>query len=743
MADGHEPIVFAHPLSAAHRPRVKRRIVWFAGGGGSSAAMLQAFGAPPDAALNHWHVAIGAHMAHFPQTEHYCSDAFEVKPEDVFPSDDIDFGWFSPDCTDFSRAKGKALRSERRRGLAWVVVDWAKARRVRCIIVENVAEFQGWGPLYPEGHEQAGERIPEREGETFREWVQALRDLGYAVEWKVLNAADYGAPTTRERLYVKARCDGKPIIWPAPTHAPRKKCVKLGLKPWRGACEVIDFSIDCPSIFLTPPEIKAAKLKVKRPLVAATLKRVARGIDRFVISSADPFIVGVTQRTWGGDRADSVDEPLRTITTSKGGEFAVVEPFVAHLTHQGAPRVSDIGEPLATVTGANRGEMAMISPCIIRTDMQSSAARNGIRDVCEPLATTTSGGGIASVEAELAFISSNYTSNTCGGRGDPREPAKTFASANHHSVISAAIVGCGGRRGQSPPCDVENPFPTVTGKADACLTTAHLVGRAHGASLQRQFGRSIGSDIEEPAGTVTGGGSGKTALMAAHLGRQFGSTVSGRDIAEPHPTVMTEGGGGKSQLVAAHLESYYDTGIGSDCAEPMRAATAKPRHALTAAWVEQANTDMVGRALREPLSTMVGRGTTQRLIELRLEIEGGEVGRRGQVLAFLWDQFGSPTDAEWTDPLATREGRLKLGLVVLQGQVWMIVDIGLRMLVPKELAGAMGLLPEIDLSVDNYGRPITKTNQTHLIGNMVSPPPARALMEADCLDDAPLTRAAA
>lgn len=842
MADGSGPIIV--PVAASGL-KIKRNIVWFAGGGGSSEAIKQAFGADPDAALNHWPTAIAAHQRHFPATDHYCADAFDIEPGMIFPNDDIGFGWFSPDCTDFSVAKGKALRSERRRGLAWVVVDWARERRPDVIMVENVWEFTGWGPLYPDGHPQAGERIPERVGETFKEWRQAFLDLGGEFDHRKLNAADYGAATTRERLYVIIRFDGKPIVWPARTHAPRGEAAKLGLKPWVGACEVIDWSIKCPSLFLTAEEIKAGKLRVRRPLKPATLKRVARGIDRFVISAADPFIAPLTHQ--GGDRTHGGREPLPTVTGAHRGEFALIEPYVVPITQQtwGKDRAHDARDPLKTITTAKGGEFAAVAP-------------------------------------QVALISNNYTSNTNGGRGDPRDPAKTFASANHHSVVTGDLApmvngdfhcqGCGEGNAATwwPTCEwcghqqtgnrpaptvahlttfqqniigtdpaeplrtvmagaprhglvrshvVEAPFivgtafgdgreraglrawsgmeplRVVNASNDKAIGAAFLVpsynewpgqaprcrditrtmptvvpggngGRLTVASLHQANTHDYGSSIEFPARAATGRA--KQGLVLASLGRDFSTSV-GRSLFDPAPTVMSDGFG-KSSLITAHMaqgnfddvgraitdpattftqratqqqlcvssiQSYYATGIGSSCEDPVRVATAKARHGLTASWMHQANTGMVGRDLRDPASTIVLKGCTQQLIEARLEVEGGEVGRRGAVLEFLWHHFGVPTEAEMADPLATREGRLKLGLVLIKGQVWMIVDIGLRMLVPRELAGAMGLPKDFDLEHDINGRTITKTDQTHLIGNMVSPPPALALIRANCIDPAP------
>ena len=618
-------------------PGAWKSVIGFAGGGGSSVALKLATGCDPDVAMNHWMTAVRAHQRHFPLTEHHCTDVWETDPMSVLPGERIAFGWFSPDCTDFSKAKGKAPRAERIRGLGWSIIPWAVARRIGVIMLENVEEFAQWGPVYrcPDDVRakgvpgEVGEPIKALRGTTFARWRSRLEALGYVVDWRIVNAADFGAPTTRKRLYLVARCDGKPIVWPERTHAPRKDAERLGLKPWRGACEIIDWSLDCPSIFLTPPEVKDLRRttgkRVNRPLVAATLKRIARGMERYVIGAAESYLVNITQRGWGGDRAHAVRAPLPTLTSSRGGEYALVGPSLVSVAH---------------------GEEARAWP-------------------------------------------------------------------------------------------VDEPARTQTGKHDKALVAA---------SLHQLNTRDVGCGAMEPLRTHTGRG--HHGLAAAHLVRQFGTGMAA-DAREPAPTVMADGGG-KTQLVAAHLGAYYGQQHGGPVDEPQLTGTGKDRHALTLAWLEQANTDMVGHPAQDPLSTIVGRGTTQRLIEARLEQDGGPVGRRGAVLAFFWDHFGLPTAAEWSDPAATLQGRLKFGLVLLtprgerigsaEGvtaeppakEIFMIVDIGLRMLTPAELAGAMGLPPEYDLATDLHGAPISKTHQTQMIGNMVSPPPAAALIAANC-----------
>ena len=261
-----------------------------------------ALGRSPDYAINHDPVALGLHARNHPDTKHFCESIFDVDPVDVCVGRPVGLAWFSPDCTHFSRAKGGAPRKKKIRCLAWVVVRWAAAVRTRVIILENVAEFQTWGPLTAEG-----QPCKARQGDTFREWVGHLRHLGYVVEWRELVAADYGAPTSRKRFFLVARCDGKPVVWPAATHGPGRA------KPYRTAAECIDWSIPCGSIF-----------ERKKPLAENTLKRIAAGLRRFVLEAPEPFIVSY----YGEKRAflikyygakqgqsSSVGEPMHTLTS--------------------------------------------------------------------------------------------------------------------------------------------------------------------------------------------------------------------------------------------------------------------------------------------------------------------------------------------------------------------------------------------------------------------------------------------
>jgi len=753
-------------------------VVGFAGGGGSSVAIRMALGVAPDLAMNHWLTAVLAHQRHFPETEHHCADIFEVDPRGWRPGERIAFAWFSPDCTDFSKAKGKAPRSERIRGLAWSIMPWLVARRPDVTIIENVEEFEQAGPVYRSPDDwrargvrgTPGEPIKALRGQMFQRLARRVRQMGGTIEWRVVNAADFGAPTTRKRLYVIIRLDGRPIVWPERTHAPRKDAAALGLKPWRGACEIIDWSKDCPSIFLKPDEVEDLRRRtgkrVQRPLVPATQKRIARGLERYVIGSAEPFIVPITHQ--GDARAHGVRDPLRTITSVKGGEFALVDAGLVGLGGRRAqsPPVAPQA-PFPTITG--KADAALVSGTVVRTDMHQSNSRC-VYDPADPLRTNTSSGGhgVAS-----AYLVPRYGERPAGFRCEAC--GEVFADPH--------ASGCGGLApAECPRCGEEERVALLPGQAPRALDVQEPTpcpvptgnqGSLAAVSLHQMNTRDVGGDAGDPLRTTAARE--HQALQSACLVRQFGSAVGGRDAEDPLGATMGQGGHGgghdqlisaymaqgnhaqlgreateplttltsrstQQQLISAHVESYYRTGEGSSGAEPLRTSTAKDRHGLVAAWLEQANTGMVGHPATSPVSTIVAGGgadcgwggATQRLIEARLELDGGSVGRRAAVLGFLWAHFGVPTSEEWAEPTATLEARKKFGLVILGDQVWMIVDVGLRMLTPAELGAAMGLPPEYDLASDAHGRPVSKTHQTQMIGNMVSPPPAAALIAANC-----------
>ena len=318
----------------------------FAGGGGASMGIEWALGRSPDIAVNHDPQAVRMHQVNHPHTKHYCESVFNVSPQEVCGGRPVGYLWMSPDCTHYSKARGKKPVSKRVRGLAWVGKRWAATVRPRVIFLENVEEFKSWGPLVRVN----GEWHPckKRSGRTFRNFVRELNRLGYVVDWQEMRACDYGAPTIRKRLFLVARCDGEPIQWPQPTHGdPKMEAVKGGaLYPWRTAAECIDWSIPCPSIF-----------ERKRPLAENTLRRIARGIQRYVIDNPEPFIVPI-QHYNGRNPAHSIKQPLRTVTAyPKGGSFALVAPSIS--TYYGPKagnhhRGQELTEPLRTQTTENR-----------------------------------------------------------------------------------------------------------------------------------------------------------------------------------------------------------------------------------------------------------------------------------------------------------------------------------------------------------------------------------------------------
>ncbi len=375
----------------------------FAGGGGASTGIETATGRHVDIAINHDPQAVALHTVNHPQTRHFVSDVFEVDPLTVTAGRPVGLLWASPDCTFHSKARGGKPHRDRkqankRRALAGVVIRWAKAVRPRVICLENVEEFQHWGPLGGDG-----QPCPKRRGSSFRRWCASLRTLGYTVEWRELRACDYGAPTIRKRLFLVARCDGAPIVWPAPTHgAPDSLPVRQRkLLPWRMAAECIDWSVPAPSIFGRA-----------RPLADATCRRIAKGVVRYVIEAAEPFIVGVGGRA-GQSPERSLSKPFGTVTSK--ADAALVAAFLAkHYTGVvGAP----LDAPAGTVTTVDHHSLVAASLLKMRGDNVGSAAD-------APLHTISAGG--THHAAVHAFLTAYYGSEGDGQPlGDPLRTAPT------------------------------------------------------------------------------------------------------------------------------------------------------------------------------------------------------------------------------------------------------------------------------------------------------------------------------
>lgn len=602
---------------------------FFCGGGGAGTGLEMGLGRAVSVAKNHSPAAISMHTINHPHAKHFTTDVFEGDPDTECGGRAV--GWFhmSPDCTHHSQAAGGQPRKREIRNLSWIGLKWAGMKRPRVISLENVKQILQWGRLVAKRDKATGRVIklggevaapdevvpvgqqflvpdPKQRGRTWRRFVALLEGMGYVVEWRVIKACDFGAPTSRERLFMIARCDGQPIVWPEPTHA---KNPGKGQQKWRTAAECIDWTVPSKSIFDRP-----------KPLAEATLRRIAKGMMKFVINSPAPFIVPIAN--WSGETVQSADEPLRTITSyPKGGAFSVVSPV---LVGAGGPvysgRPAHVDRPVGTLMTANHRALASAHLVKFRFADEGKA-------LDEPLPTITSGG--------------NY---------------KRPAGAAHAMGISTVFMAqMNGGFNTTAAKSVEDPMTTVTNTgSQQQLVTANLV---------HLRGNCDARDLNDPLHTISAGGT-HHGLMTAFLERQFGASV-GQGLDEPAPTI-TAGGGGKSSLVSLTLSPEHEAG-----------------------------------ALR--------------------------------VAAFLISYYGTSDAGDIAAPAATitTRDRLALVTVTIKGTPYVIVDICLRMLQPAELYNAQGFPADYIISHGADGKPFTKTQQVHMCGNSVSPPPMAALARAN------------
>ncbi len=656
----------------------------FAGGGGASEALKQALGVDPALAYNHDELAIGMHAANHPLTEHHREDIWHADPRVDVAGRHV--GWFhaSPDCTHFSQAKGGQPRNGKIRALSWVIPKWigqlAKVGLApRIVSMENVWQIRTWGPLVAKRDRasgralkmdgtvaEKGERVPVEQqqlipdkrhaGRTWRRFVTVVESHGYVGGVRKLRASDYGAGTSRERLFGVWRRDGEPVVWPTPNHGNAP-----GLKTPVSAADCLDFSIPCPSIFTR-----------KRPLADATMRRIAKGVMRHVIDSANPFIVPVT--------------------------------------HQGGDRVHDVREPMRTITAANRGELMLAAPELapfIAEHANASNQRTMAAD--EPLRTV------------------------CAG-----------VKGGHFSVVAPILAGVGGRAGQSEPRSGGEPLYTMTTKADTALVAPHLV---------KFRGDSIGSPATDPVPTITSGaGAARPAgaahalgvasafmVQAAHGEGQPGGVqrwgAGSKSPSDPIGTVTASGSGGHA-VATAFLEQanggFYQ-GDGNDLRDPVSTITASgSQQRLVSAHLTAMAQNVVGNDLRQPLPTVLAGATRFGAVECTLspEQEAGAL----RVAAFLVKYYGTganvPTLSEPLDTVTTRD-RMALVTVTIKGTPYVIVDIGLRMLKPHELYRAQGFPPGYIIDRTANGTPLSTSAAVRMVGNSVSPPPLRALAEAN------------
>lgn len=457
----------AFPDFPTATPAIERELITdsFAGGGGASTGIEMALGRSPDIAINHDGEALALHAANHPDTLHISENIWQIDPLEVIGHRPVGLAWFSPDCKHFSKAKGGKPVRKGVRDLAWVVVLWARRVRPRVIMLENVEEFRTWGPL-------TADDLPcqDRIGQTFDQWCAELRRLGYRIEWRELRACDYGAPTIRKRLFVIARRDGAPIIWPEPTHgAPDSDGVRAGtLKPWRTAAEIIDWSLPCPSIFDTSEEIMAKHgLRAIRPLADATLRRIAKGVQRYVIDAERPFCVTYGQH---GGASRPGDAPLHTVTASPKDQNVIIVPSLAQTGYgerEGqAPRALDIHAPIGTQV-AGGGKHALIAAFL--------AQHNGGvvgRPAAAPVSTQTTRGTQTNVVA-ASMINMRGTGVAAG----MDTPLRTVTAGGQHAGLVAAFLTK--YYGQGNGAELTNPMHTDTTRDRFGLVTVNIAGTSY------------------------------------------------------------------------------------------------------------------------------------------------------------------------------------------------------------------------------------------------------------------------
>ncbi|PNG32234.1 DNA methyltransferase [Pseudomonas protegens] len=638
---------------------------FFCGGGGAGTGLEMGLGRAVNVAKNHSPAAISMHTVNHPGAVHYTTDVFDGDPDTECGGKAV--GWFhmSPDCTHHSQAAGGQPRKREIRNLSWIGLKWAGKKKPRVISLENVKQILQWGPLVAKRDKATGRVVklggsvaapgevvpvhqqflvpdPARQGRTWAVFVAELERLGYAVEWRVIKACDFGAPTSRERLFMIARCDGQPIVWPEPSHA---KNPAKGQKKWRTAAECIDWTIPSKSIFDRP-----------KPLAPATLRRIAKGMKKFVLDAADPFIVPIAN--WSGDSVQSAHEPLRTVTSwPRGGSFAMASPIIAPATHQGSDRINDPSAPLPTVTCANRGELTLISP---------------------------------------------------------------------------VMVGAGGPAYSGKPASADQPVGTLMTQNHRALAAAHLV--------KFRFSDE-GKALDEPLPTITSGGNYLRPAGAAHamgISTVFMAQINGgfnttdaKSVEDPMTTVTNTGS--QQQLVTANLVHLRGNCDARDAGDPLHTISAGgTHHGLVTAFMERQFGASVGQGVDEPTPTITaGGGGKSSLVELQLspEVEAGAL----RVAAFLISYYGTENVSAAGEPAPTVTTKDRLGLVTvtIKDTPYVIVDICLRMLQPSELYKAQGFPADYIISHGADGKPFTKTQQVHMCGNSVSPPPMAALAQAN------------
>jgi len=658
----------------------------FAGGGGASTGIEMALGRSPDIAINHNADALALHAANHPETIHLSENIYKVDPLDHVAGKHVGLAWFSPDCKHFSKAKGGKPVERNIRDLAWVIVLWAERAKPDVIIMENVEEWKDWGPLVET--DRGLMPCPNSRGETFQKWCKAMKRAGYKLQHRELRACDYGAPTIRKRLFVIARRDGKPIVWPEPTHgAPDDRDVIAGRKkPWRTAAECIDWSLPTPSIFDTTEQVwEKHQLRAIRPLAENTMARVARGMKRYVLDAERPFLVqtGYGEREGQQPRAMDADAPLGTVVAG-GVKHAVVTPSVIRM-NSGATG-QDAREPLSTVTAnsfikrpGGAAPLGVIAPSLSAFYGPGAGGQDRSASAEEPVRVITTENRHAMIAPVLTYAQQG------GANRSVEEPHHTICASkkDQNAVIIPTLVGCGGRAGQSRPRGGDEPSATITAKADTCAAVAFVAQNNNDS--RRIGGVNPGRSAEEPMSTVTASGA-QQGAVTAFISRQFG-TSTGHEVEKPLGTTTADGGG-KSLLVAPHLHAYYGSDQDTPEHEPFHTITTKPRFSHVEA------------EINAPPFTE------------------DQADRARQVADFM-RSYGFWDDREFVT-------------ISIGAAEFVIVDIGMRMLTPRELYNAQGFPPDYRIDSDLDGRPFPKNVQVSCVGNSVCPPVAAAIVGANC-----------
>lgn len=678
----------------------------FAGGGGASTGIELATGRPVNYAINHSHDAILMHKTNHPFCCHLQTSVWDIEPLELTNggTQPVGIAWFSPDCTHFSKARGGKPVDKNIRSLSWIVVKWGLLVRPKLMLMENVEEIQTWGPLIET--EDGLQPDPDRSGETFDAFVKVLstgiepthpaideiceylnlkRDddkiqqivngLGYKVEYRELVAADYGAPTTRKRFVLIARCDGEPIVWPKRTHAPRNsEDVKSGKLPaWKSAASIIDWSDLGYSIFESKEEIKAKYgVKVRRPLKPNTLRRIIRGVDKFTIKNGEPFLIECNHS--GDGHIMRVEEPVNTVTGKYTG--GIVNPMLAPITitNTTGSAASPVDEPTHTITSA--GNQMLAGAQLISIGQTGGGDR--IRSIEDPVPTTVSKQETCLVAANLMQYHTEVGNVYCRGN-ELSNPLGTIDGANRHGLVSAHLTEY---FGNGNPLSVKNPLHTVTSKDREAIISAHLT---------EMRGMSIGTDVNDPAPTVTG--CIHEGLVSAHIQKFFGGVV-GEDVRNPLPTVTSVD---HNALASAHIVKFKGQEIGTNANDPLHTTCAGGlEHAVCSAVITKVKDANIG----------------------------------------YWPQIRSLLNEYCDYKLKDDE----VVLLIINNQQYVITDLFLRMLKPRELYSANGFPRDYRIDRDYMGNVYPKSKQVERCGNAVCPPLAEAIVRANRPDLAPENR---